>query len=58
MTDDRKQATRDIPIDDADIVEQLEYWEGEYHYPAGLLTVAAEEIKRLRSVLNDVRAKG
>ncbi len=34
-----------------DISKDLRTWEGEYHYPAGLLRTAAEEIDWLRDRL-------
>lgn len=34
-----------------DIVAQLLNWEGEYHYPSGLLVAAADEIDRLRKLV-------
>lgn len=37
-----------------DLVEELRNWEGEYHYPAGLLNEAANEIERLRGALADI----
>jgi hypothetical protein len=32
-----------------DIVDELTNWEGEYHYPHGLLLRAADQIKQLRA---------
>lgn len=39
------------------LVEELDYWEGEYHYPAGLLRSAATRIRNLEEVLQMIRDK-
>lgn len=39
---------------ETDIVKRLRYWEGEYHYPAGLLTEAAFAIEIYRQALEKI----
>ena len=34
--------------------EKLRSWEGEYHYPSGLLVEAADHIERLESALRAI----
>ena len=36
------------------LVERLRQWEGEYHYPAGLLAEAADRIEELEQELEQL----
>ena len=37
------------------LVERLRHWEGDYHYPAGLLTEAADRIEELEKELEQLK---
>lgn len=52
--DRMNQKTENKNVDNSNIVNELRNWEGEYHYPSGLLTRAADEIMRLRRQLYDL----
>jgi hypothetical protein len=45
------QFADDLPEEPRPLAERLRHWEGEYHYPAGLLLEAAERIEELERQL-------
>ena len=54
MSDSMREGAHIYYERNRDIAKDLRSWEGDYHYPAGLLRAGAEEIERLRERLIEV----